>query len=87
MMRLVTRSDPAWAKGESFGRNGAEGMNWTQNNSPDRKNVDSIRLTCRSGLVIIGLKRLGSIQSTITALKKMMPTAGDNKNAQTRRSG
>jgi len=42
MMRFVANKAPACPKGERVGRKGAEGMNWNQNSSPERKNVDSI---------------------------------------------
>ena len=87
MIRFVTSSAPAWAKGVSFGVRGADWMNCTQNKSPDRKKVDSIRPMWSSGRAITGLKMLGSIHTTITTLKNTIPTNGETIAAQIRRSG
>ena len=68
-------------------RNGGDGMNWSQNSTPARKNEACISQMCTSWLSCARSNAAGMCQATITRLNSSTATSGAVRNRHTARSG
>jgi hypothetical protein len=84
---LVASSAAALPSSGSWLRNGGDGMNWSQNNTPAAKKLPCISQMCTAWLSCARSNSAGMCHATITTLNVITATHGRRNKAAADRSG